>query len=460
MSNQMNEFDQVFRERLSGQTATPPPAVWDNIQSTRTYGHVVANRISTNWRIFGTLLMLLLAGGSSIVLFGEGESQKYHAIQYDFNLEDIQQPITNNAITTSSNNSTTSTVALNYNELEPNNRVQYSNIQLKEKEENNENQFPDLALVASVEASGFLRPDVENPKLSSYIENLEDWGSASPKGFTRFYELDKINAKGVNTKNIFGTPKSVNVDWDYVLPKVERKTFMERSSIFIAITPHSIYKTMRADYNLSSSFLEDRKKAENTRLAYTASVMWQYEVKKHRFIETGINYTQIYEEMSYEGEKRFSNQYNFIEIPLLLGFEDRNAKWGWHVKGGFGLQIYNTYEGYTLKRVDDFGGKEDDNRLYRRSAVKNFIVNDHRLTNNQARNEVVSLEDEAENPYKSSGVINLHFAAGITYYHSIKTSFMISPSYRQSVNSITKESALFSEKLSYMGISFGTRVKF
>lgn len=459
MSDQMNEFDQVFRERLSGQTATPPPAVWDNIQSSRTYGHVVANRISTNWRIFGTLLMLLLAGGSSMVLFGEGESQKYHAIQYDNNSNNNQTHLNNITSTNSLNASTPTTVSLNNNTLQTSNEGK-SAIQLIDDENNYENQFPDLALIASVEASGFLRPDVENPRLSSYIENLEDWGSASPKGFTRFFELDKIETKGVKSKNVFGAPKSVKMDWDYVLPKIERKTFMERSSIFIAITPHSIYKTMRADYNLSSSFLEDRKKAENTRLAYTASIMWQYEVKKHRFIETGINYTQIYEEMSYEGEKRFSNQYNFIEIPFLLGFEDRNAKWGWHVKGGFGLQIYNTYEGYTLKRVDDFGGKEEDNRLYRRSAVKNFIVNDHRLTNNQARNEVVNLEDEAENPYKTSGVINVHLAAGITYFHSIKTSFMISPSYRQSINSITKESALFSEKLSYMGISFGTRVKF
>ena len=64
MSDQINEFDQLFRDRLADQTATPPTAVWENIKSTRSYGHVVANRISSNWKIFGTLLMLLLAGGS------------------------------------------------------------------------------------------------------------------------------------------------------------------------------------------------------------------------------------------------------------------------------------------------------------------------------------------------------------------------------------------------------------
>jgi len=70
MSNEINDFDQVFRDRLSGHTVTPPTAVWDNIQLKRTFGHVLANRISNNWRILGTLLMLLLVGGSSLVLFG------------------------------------------------------------------------------------------------------------------------------------------------------------------------------------------------------------------------------------------------------------------------------------------------------------------------------------------------------------------------------------------------------
>ena len=165
--------------------------------------------------------------------------------------------------------------------------------------------------------------------------------------------------------------------------------------------------------------------------------------------------------MHFEGEKRFSNQYDFFEIPFLLGFEGRNAKWGWHVKGGLGVQVFNSYKGYTLKRVDEFGGEEvPEERQFRKSAFENFIDKEHRLTNNQARNEVVNLEDENENPYKTAGVVNVHLASGITYFHSDNTSFLLTPSYKRSVNSITKESALYTEKLSYMGVSFSTRVKF
>lgn len=453
MSDQINEFDQIFRERLGGQSALPPAAAWENIQATRTFGHVVANRISNNWRVFGTLLMLLLAGGSSVFLFGEEEESHYSSIDYTKNHDKTQQLAVKKSITS------LITIYLEKNKAIES-KVSQTNNNLEKARITKKQEFPSFELIASLQQAGFIRPELENERLSAYIENLNGWGSARPKSFTRFTSLNKIDLRGIDFEDQKPSPFTVEIDWDYVIPQVERKKFRDRSSIVVSVTPHSIYKTLRADYNLSSSFLEDRKKAENTRLAYTASILWQYEVKRHRFIETGINFTQIYEEMSYEGKKRFSNQYNFIEIPVLLGFENRNAKWGWQVKGGLGLQVYNTYEGYILKRMDEFGGEEKAPFQRKNSSVRNFIVNDHSLRNNQARNEVVSLEDEGENPYKTSGTVNLHLSAGVMYYHSEKTSFIVAPSYKQGINSITKESALFSEKISYLGVTFGTRVKF
>ena len=91
--------------------------------------------------------------------------------------------------------------------------------------------------------------------------------------------------------------------------------------------------------------------------------------------------------------------------------------------------------------------------------MRNIVQNEHTLSDKQDRNEVYDLSSD-ENPYKTSGVINVHMAAGVTYYHSIKTSFSATPYYRQSVNSLTKESANFNERISYMGILFGTKVNF
>lgn len=462
MSDQNNDFDQIFRDRLSDQMATPPPAVWENIQAKRTFGHVVANRISNNWGIFGTLLMLLLAGGSSIVLFGEEETS-----QYMYRANQINESIVNNSISNqeqkTNSNKTKSTNYISEREyLRQNVTTESYGVSVAEPSFVKDSYYPSADELASLAKAGFVRPELPNSNLSVYIEILEGWESARPKSFTRYYKMDPMETRFVNTTLIEADPKKVNIDFDYVLPRVERKTFWQRSSVLFAVTPHSIHKSMKAKYNLSSSYLRDREKAENTRLAYSVSGLLQYELTKFRFIETGINYTQIYEEMHYEGEKRFSNQYNFVEIPLLLGFQNRNSSWGWHVKGGLGLQIMNSYKGYILKRVDVFGGEEEPQPLTRmnKNTVKNYVNQEHTLTNRQSKNEVANLEDEGENPFKTRGVVNVHFAAGVTYFHSETTSFLITPSFRRSINSITTNEARFTEKLQYVGISFGTRFKF
>ena len=343
MSDQNNDFDQVFRDRLSDQMATPPPAVWESIQAKRTFGHVVANRISNNWGIFGTLLMLLLAGGSSIVLFGEEETN-----QYAYRANEINEQIINNLTINSDNttNSITDKIQATFTPI--NTQTEQSAIASKQIENSYDyhSYYPSADELAFLGKAGFTRPNLPNSRLSVYIENLDGWESARPKAFTRYYEMDLMQKQFVNTNLVQRDPKKVEIDFDYVLPRVERKIFWQRSAILIAVTPHTIHKTMRAKYDLSSSYLRDREKAENIRIAYSVSGLLQYELTKNRFIETGINYTQIYEEMHFEGEKRFSNQYNFVEVPLLLGFQNRNSRWGWHVKGGLGLQIMNSYKGY------------------------------------------------------------------------------------------------------------------
>tara|TARA_B110000046_G_scaffold29074_1_gene30346 strand:+ start:25128 stop:25352 length:225 start_codon:yes stop_codon:yes gene_type:complete len=73
--------------------------------------------------------------------------------------------------------------------------------------------------------------------------------------------------------------------------------------------------------------------------------------------------------MHFEGKKRFSNQYK-----LLLGFQNRNSRWGWHVKGGLGLQIMNSYRGYILKCVGVFGGVEPQPLARMKpGAVKGYV---------------------------------------------------------------------------------------
>lgn len=467
MSEQINDFDQVFRDRLSEQTAAPPPSVWDNIQSKRSFGHIVANKISTNWGMFGTLLMLLLAGSSAVVLFGEEKktnqafkNSTIENIELENHLFDIDKEQTSNLkVEIDTENQFTKNEEQKgiLNVFNEDQQVQKSTPVVEQ------NYLPSAELIASLEQAAFVRPVLQDKRLSAYIEVLEGWEDARPKSFVRYYQMDNISKKGVNTKQIEQHPIEVELEeYDYVMPRVERKTFLERSSILISFTPQSVTKIMNPKYNLSSSYLKMRDKTEKTRLAYTFGAMLHYELKNHKFIETGVNYSQIYEQMDYEGEKRFSNQYDFVEIPFLVGYQDRNAKWGWEIKAGLGVQIHSSYKGYILKRLDEFGGAPEPEAQFRSGASSKIkiIYNGHELSDKQARHEVLDLEDEEENPFKTSGMLNMHLATGLVYYHSINTSFVITPSYKRSVNSITKSDALFNERLQSVGISFGARMKF
>lgn len=327
---------------------------------------------------------------------------------------------------------------------------------------------PDIALIASLEQAAFSRPEISDPRLNSYIKYLEGWETAKPISFVRYDYLNKIPVQEVYRKQLSAEPVSAgNINYDYFVANyLVKKSFKERISVVFAFTPQHIKKSMKADYNLSSSYLEDRSKTENLRMAYTASALLHYELKNNRFLESGINYTQIYEEMHYEDEKRFSNQYNFLELPLMYGYEERNAKWGWLIKGGVGVQLHNSYKGYILKKTTDPSlpaGTSPINPQYRMrkgDAVKSMFTDNHTLSAKQDRRGVMDLENNAENPFKKSGVVNVHIAAGLTYYYSIKTSFIISPQYSRSINSITNEDALFVENIHYFGISFGSRIKF
>lgn len=454
MSDQFDTIDEVFRSKLSDYSVSPPDAVWNRIESQRSFGHVVANKISVNWRIFGTMLLLLLGGGTGSILFGSDESihilsEVHSEVEPQNELNIIRQ---NQEKSKSEKNKDQTVLAF----FEPSNQTEDINANL-----------PDLELIASVHQAGFSKPYIySNPQLNSLIDAQEGWESAKPLTFSRQYHMNELEKKSViiNSKRFERNMNRTNLEYDYVLDGIKKKRFRDRSSILISFTPQGVTKRMIAEYNLSSSYLEHRANSEKTRLAYTLDVNLHYEMNNHKFIETGINFTQLYEEMHFKGEKVFSNQYNFLEIPFLIGYEERNSKWGFQIKGGFGLQILNTYDGYIYKKYEDLGEPTISNaplhRAKKGSAVRNVITSNHTLSKNQDPNEVLDLSKEEQNPFKASGVVNVHMSAGLTYYHSINTSFIIAPYYRRNINSITKESALFSERITFVGVSFGTRVKF
>lgn len=458
MSDQFQDFDQLFRDRLKDQTATPPDSVWSNIQAERTFGHIVANKISSSWRIIGTLLLLALAGGTSALLISSEESDTL--LEQDLPLLVSSDMIDQND--QSGFNSHAEVIrSISYQEAKV--EVPIAEIEVVEEENNI---APDL--IASAEGMSFSRPDFGDTKLDFLISEMDGWGTAKPSSLVKFYHLSEIDKRKFDGNKLVKAPLYPEKLWDYVVKPEPELSFKERSSIIVYAGPQFINKVLRAKYNLESSLLEQKQDLETNRFAYTVGAAVQYDLKKHKFIESGLQFTQIFEEVKINGNTKFSNQYDFLEVPLLFGYQDRESKWGWFVKGGIGVHIYNNYEGYIYKNVEQRLNvvenvnevrPEEHFRVKREEKLANGVINtDHQLSNGQDPEELFDLSKE--NPYKKNGIFNLHLAAGLTYYHSIKTSFYLTPTYRQSLNSITKPEAQFDERINYIGVLFGTQVKF
>jgi len=461
MSDQIHTFDQLFRDKLGNHVVTPPEAAWSNIVEQRDFGHIVSKNIISYWRGLSILLLLMLLEGNGMIV-------KTNTNNFIFAQKEELNTLSNHKINQQIIEDSTD-VNLSDKILE-NQKLSIINKKINKKKVINIEPIhvPDIDLIASLGQAAFSIPEVSDPLLNSYIKHLEGWETAKPISFVRYNHLNKMSTKSVYKEQLANIPiKPNHLNYDYALTNyLVKKPFKKRISIVFAFTPQQIKKSMKANYNLSTSYLRERRKTENLRMAYTATALLHYELKKNTFLESGINYIQIYEEMHYENEKRFSNQYKFVELPLLYGYEVRGAKWGWMIKGGVGVQLYNSYKGYILKKTADAtlpAGSSPLNPQYRMrkgDAVKNMITNSHSLSAKQDRRGVMDLENSEENPFKKAGVVNLHIAAGLTYYHSIKTSFILSPVYSRSINSITNEDARFVENINYFGFSLGSRIKF
>ena len=62
-----NHIDELFRSALKGHQETPPASAWDNIVEKRSFGHILLNQISLNWKNFLFLTFVFATAGIAIV---------------------------------------------------------------------------------------------------------------------------------------------------------------------------------------------------------------------------------------------------------------------------------------------------------------------------------------------------------------------------------------------------------
>ena len=209
MSDQFNQFDQILRDRLRDHSATPPASVWDNIQTERSFGHVVANRISSSWRIIGTFLLLTLAGGSSAYLIQKDTIDEGSYTPYIAFSQQGQEHAVHNSIT---DIETEDQIGGTQNKDRKNALFSFeSNDPIVEENP----LIADPTLYASNYHSAFGKPYLEDYKLATLVNGMDDWGTASPSSIVRFYEMDQLDLKEFDgnrlVKSSFGSRRAVRI---------------------------------------------------------------------------------------------------------------------------------------------------------------------------------------------------------------------------------------------------------
>lgn len=399
MSDKINLLEEEIKSRMLGYEVKPPVEVWSGIVKERSFGHKVCNRILQSHYYLSLLILMLL-------------SLAYFVVP-DKALVAMYTPITQKKVLLNSSS---------YEKVETNDFIKNEQKQGKAHKTSlnkQNNKIPHQDETASntnstqISASSFT-----DPLLNRILSNSKSIPIVAEFEMIHYKHLQKLMPKKLKT--IKDTKQSINrIDKILILPQQEIK--QNRWFLLIMAGPEFISKSFQLEYYISQQYVEKRKNNLRSRQAYTFSSRLNYKIKKRAFLEMGIDYSKI-EETSFIVDNLFNSEFSFLSLPLLIGHESSKGRIGWEIKGGLSYQIYNSYKGKILAA----------------DGVKAW-----------------NLSDPSENPYKLSGVVNLHLAGAVSYMYSERMKLIMQPYYKRSLNSVSKNTTAFKEKFNYMGLKLG-----
>lgn len=405
MSNDLDLLEEEIKSRLINYEVCPPSEIWSSIIKERSFGHVSCNRIMQNYYLFSLLAFLTIGG---IYLFSQDAEavSEYSPLPLPGNF--VQAKLILGPNTRS-----------NSKEL----RTSTETISSKNTKKNIfKMPLQDETAAISTRSSLISTSLFKATELAKILRNEKSIPIAEPFELISYKHLEKLRSKSFHLSNEYIRLKRMG--------EVENlnNNFSSKRGIALLFTagPEFISKSFQLEYFISSEYAEKRKKYVRSRKAYTFSTRLDYQMSKKGFLEFGVDFTRI-AETSIMDNKSLSSEFTFISIPVLYGYQNNYGRLGWEIKGGLSYQLLNFYRGEILG-ADGI--------------------------------EILELGDPSENPYKLSGVVNLHIATGLSYSYTEDIKILLEPYYKRSINSISRQTVAFSERIQYMGLNVGVKYDF
>ena len=506
-----NHIDELFRSALKGHQETPPASAWDNIVEKRSFGHILLNQISLNWKNFLFLTFVFATAGIAIV-FGTDTTNKDSNVaakpipvdksveyvnshlllashspnagsinglrQAELNTPQIQKHEFESIIH-SNNTIANHTVQINNTILSSQNIARKNNT----KSDHLSNQpFEKKESEEQIIHSSITKLDEnkksDRPNALINDNNLLNDGASISNFSNRLKEvvqpindieskIELLSSMKVSTLSLLNE-KTLALDSNYYKPFEKRKiTLKNHLFVNFKIGPEFHQTNYISNNKEYIDYVQARENSTSSKIGSSVQLTLSYYMHNNVFIESGFRYNQIKEEVNYETytvlsettvidstllgykvgptgepvpiydiserteiEKDITktnsvNVYHTLSIPVLVGYQLDFNRFSFQLKTGASISLISSRSG--------------------------SIVGHH-------ENEIIKLGGSSD-PYKNAMVYNWELAGSVGYQLSEKVHLIIEPTYRTTLNSLTKTDGSLSEKNKTFGFLTGIRFK-
>ena len=371
----MNDIDQIFQERLSNASVTPPPFVWDGVERELRK----KRRRSIFWWSLGLGMLL---GVASLTWYGFSKTTPTTPTSTPLNLT---------ANTPSDETHLKVETAPNVAPLTPNTK----------QKNTTENQAFNRALSAK---NGLMAPNASilplTPTEGLPKQNQADQQTSDAPSFTASSGV--TNPQPPTGTAVSDNPPSfefTSVTQPYADTKCYNFESHANAWLFDAYTgPLYAQKSLSTGANPENKTYHDlRWNTESHRgIGFTAGARASLLVKQHFSVGTGIDYQQFTETFSYEkplyiqvlidpntGDtldldivtQRFKqySRFGFVNIPFSAGYEIRQGRRGVHLRGGGAINLLFWKNGTMLDQTTLQPAKFDTQDAFRVNAGLSLI---------------------------------------------------------------------------------------
>jgi hypothetical protein len=505
-----NHIDELFRSVLKDHQETPPESAWDNIVEKRSFGHILMNQISLNWKNFMFLTFIFATAGISIIMATDGSKKqsatqdKNHQVQSNqieskssSNLQLAYNEPSGGVIhgmrqagspTHGPNNHTTESIIHSNNTIiattkkhnSLNNKTTSFEIEPK-KEKVEDSKLVDQKItksnrkrkekIASLKVSQLINASTNSLLNKNTSTSILNNNSASNVLFEEFNvannHIDFLNSKGISSLTSL-EDRFLLLDSNYYKPETRKKlTFKNHLFVSIKAGPEfhqSNYSVKNGEFN---DYRDNRKSGTASKVGGSLHLTLSYYFHNNILIETGFRYNQLREEVKYESYRIISEQ--TVYDSTLLGYKVGPT--------GEPEAIYDITERTIVEK--DITSNRNIN-VYHSLGVPLLVgyqIDFNRFSFqlktgasltflSKRTGEIVGIDENQtielganDDPYKNSLLWNWEIAAGFGYQLTENVNLILEPTYRNSINNVTLDDAPISEKNKTLGILTGIRIK-